>query len=139
MVYKILVYAVAGQAGSASVLYATINADTGANYINEEIAAIDNSLSSQSQTRNYTIIADSVTTAANTGYAFFEGILHAKALGTGRLWMGTCRYKEGSSQRIFINGGQWTNTADNITNLQIGSTVANSYGVGTLIEIYARR
>ena len=41
--------------------------------------------------------------------------------------------------QILLMGSVWTNTADNITSLVIAASGVNGLGVGTSIELYARR
>jgi hypothetical protein len=40
---------------------------------------------------------------------------------------------------IWMLGGSWNNTADNITQLDIVSSQANGLGIGTVIELWAFR
>jgi hypothetical protein len=126
------------QSGSSTDLYLRPNGDTGSNY-------------------GFQLIAGNNTTPAASRSTSFTGMLLANSILAGQIGQttNTCYMKTGferscistgvggiSGTTMFqtdVDASVWNNTSSNVTSLDFYSSQTNGIGVGSHIEVWARR
>jgi hypothetical protein len=118
------------------------NNDSGANY---GYQVITGNTSSVAAARSTTVTGLFLTdcggyTAGEHKKMFSDTLIHAKSgyVRTG-ITIETGDILNSLINQILLIGSVWTNTVDNITSLVIVASGTNGLGVGTSIELYARR
>jgi hypothetical protein len=137
MQYEIIARIVNAKAGGA-VNYIRCNNDSGANYGDQVLGGNSTNVSA-SRTTSYTGLYYASSNNIDD-VSFSRVLLNAKS---GYVRTGICTDAEcivGSSvYSIITKGLVWNNTADNITSLTITTDQVQALGVGSSIEVYARR
>ena len=135
--YRLIARVVSG-ANTATTLL-RINNDSTANiYGNQSLEAQATNIYPSRGTASFIYI--DANNSAQGALMFADLIIHAKS-GFVRTVLGkyTSNISGTTVTSIGMVGQSWNNTADNITSLVIFSDVANGLGVGTVIELYAKK
>lgn len=115
------------------------NADNGANYGEQYLVGYSDTKEAGRYTNNTGIYLCGFTTAQNS-VTISDILLYAKSGYVRTGIVKTCNSVATTTiNHIWQSGESWNNTADNITSLVITASVANGLGVGSVIELYAKR
>jgi len=136
--YQLRVYLKAGHATGDVQIGVRPNNDSGANYTDERLSGSGTSAlaSTTSVGTQALIIPDTRPTANNFGMGVMD--IFAKS-GNYRMFLAKGFGLETTAPLVGLLGTMWKNTANNITSLTIFANQTNGLGVGTRVELYARR
>jgi len=134
--YKLIVR---GRYNTDAVIFIlNLNNDTGENYGQQNIQAINTALTAK-RSSSETYIVLGVGEALND-ISFSDTLIYAKS-GKIRTSISTwaCNVAGTTIGRLRIQAQSWNNTADNITSMVISTIGTNGMIAGTVIELYKKR
>ena len=135
IMYKLLIRAINGAASGCAYLIRPNGDSTASNYVTQWLYS-------------YSTSVTAAVTSAATGMYFgwveaiseifsTEAVLFSKK-GYSRRANAFSQVVQGGFMSSLISSARWTNTADEITSIDIVASAANGLGIGTVIELWAR-
>ena len=130
--YELIVRLIGGQASGVARARIQFNADTGANYGEQDISG-SSSTAAASRGTGLTIIDQCAADAANKlGFSITK--IKAKS---GQIRTTITKYVGSISgttvNNVQLQGGVWNNSVDNLTSILLGEGEANSFGIGSRV------
>jgi len=125
-------------ATTSTEYFVRMNNDSGSNYGHQQLYAQDTSVSAQRGTTDTFIsigyngsVGD--VSPANTSIYAKSGYLRTALVNK------AYRIATTSVNLIDLLGASWNNTSDNITSMVVSADTAGGLGIGTVVELYAKR
>jgi len=132
VVYRLIVKQI-GIAGTYSTRF-RINSDAGSNY---GYQILQGASSTAVAARGADTRLEVLNTAGANRVSFFDMLLYVKSGYERTMLIERIRDINGTTiDRLQVNGHSWSNTADEVTALNILCDTANGLGIGTSIELY---
>lgn len=137
--YKMIMIVKTATTGGLYELLLRFNDDTGANYVRQYFSCRSIAVAAErttSQTSAY--LSYDVGNVAN-GYAYLNIDISAKSGFFRSIRVSSQEKSSVSVLDLKELASSWENSADNITSIKLLSSLANGFGIGTRVELYARR
>ena len=122
---------------SASLYNIRYNNDSGSNYGKQYLTGVASVAAAGRQTANTAQLVMTITALDQNFLAFSDNLMYAKSGYERTVLSETTEDVNGTTvNTIALNGGSWSNTADEITSIVVSASQADGLGVGSVIELY---